>query len=91
MLRTLVLLLVLLAAITLLRNVVGLIARAVNLFLSEPSSSGSRSQTQAPTSGELRKDPVCGTFVSTGTSVKRTVRGETVHFCSAACRDRYQA
>jgi YHS domain-containing protein len=40
-------------------------------------------------SGELRKDPVCGTFVPVSTSLKRVVNGETVYFCSADCRDRY--
>jgi YHS domain-containing protein len=39
--------------------------------------------------GELRKDPVCGTFVPVATSLKRMVDGEAVYFCSADCRDRY--
>ncbi len=39
--------------------------------------------------GELKKDPVCGTFVAVSTSVKKTVHGEVVHFCSEACRDKY--
>jgi YHS domain-containing protein len=41
--------------------------------------------------GELKKDPVCGTYVSTTGSITRKVKGETVHFCSPECRDRYQA
>lgn len=41
--------------------------------------------------GELRKDPVCGTFVPIASAMKRTVNGETVYFCSAECRDRYPA
>ena len=41
--------------------------------------------------GELKKDPVCGTYVSTGASVKRTVDGEVLHFCSKECRDKYRA
>jgi len=43
------------------------------------------------TGGELKKDPVCGTFVSVDVSVTKRVGGETVHFCSAACRDKYRA
>jgi len=39
--------------------------------------------------GELKKDPVCGTFVAVASSIKRTVNGETLHFCSTACRDKY--
>jgi YHS domain-containing protein len=39
--------------------------------------------------GELKKDPVCGTYVSTAASVTRTVNGQVVHFCSKACSDQY--
>lgn len=41
--------------------------------------------------GELKKDPVCGTYVSADTSVTKRINGQTVHFCSAACRDKYRA
>ena len=51
-----------------------------------------RSSAGMPASaGELRKDPVCGTFIPIGTSLKKTVNGETVHFCSADCRDKFKA
>jgi len=40
--------------------------------------------------GELKKDPVCGTYVSTGASVTRTVNGQLLHFCSRECRDKYR-
>ena len=43
-----------------------------------------------PVGGELKKDPVCGTFVSAATSVKKTVGGTVVHFCSVECRDKYR-
>jgi YHS domain-containing protein len=41
--------------------------------------------------GELKKDPVCGTYVSTAASVTRTVDGQVLHFCSKECRDKYRA
>jgi len=41
--------------------------------------------------GELRKDPVCGTYISTALSITRKVNGEMVHFCSKECRDKYRA
>lgn len=41
--------------------------------------------------GELKRDPVCGTYVSTSGSVTRTVNGQLLHFCSTACRDKYRA
>ena len=37
----------------------------------------------------LQQDPVCGTYVSIETSLKRICNGKVVHFCSDACRDRY--
>jgi len=41
--------------------------------------------------GELKKDPVCGTYVSADASVTKRINGQTVHFCSPACRDKYRA
>jgi YHS domain-containing protein len=45
---------------------------------------------QVSPGGELKKDPVCGTYVSTAASVQSRIGGEIVHFCSADCRDRYR-
>ncbi|WP_461209590.1 transcriptional regulator [Desulfocurvus sp. DL9XJH121] len=40
-------------------------------------------------SGEMVKDPVCGTFVEKDTSI-RVREGEKVHcFCSYECRDKF--
>jgi YHS domain-containing protein len=41
--------------------------------------------------GELKKDPVCGTYVSTVGSVSQKVNGHLVYFCSTECRDKYRA
>ena len=43
-----------------------------------------------PLGGELKQDPVCGTFVPVATSVKKNVNGELMHFCSVACRDKFK-
>lgn len=47
--------------------------------------------TTASPGGELKRDPVCGTYVSADTSVTKRINGQTVHFCSPACRDKYRA
>jgi YHS domain-containing protein len=47
--------------------------------------------TKVSPGGELRKDPVCGTYVSADTSVTKRINGQTVHFCSPTCRDKYRA
>ena len=55
--------------------------------------SPAKSQSETPTvsaGGELKKDPVCGTYVSTATSLSRSVNGGLVYFCSKECRDRYK-
>lgn len=62
-------------------------------MFSASSPARHRSETRpvdVPAGGELKKDPVCGTYVSTAASLSRTVRGETVYFCSAECRDKFR-
>jgi len=39
----------------------------------------------------LYRDPVCGTFVSAEVSYPSVQAGQSLHFCSAECRDRYRA
>ena len=46
-------------------------------------------RTKVPAGGELRKDPVCGTYVSVASSVSHQANGKTVYFCSKECRDKY--
>ncbi len=55
-----------------------------------PQPPAGRRPGSVPTEGTLRQDPVCGTFVAEAASVKETVGGAVVHFCSTACRDRYR-
>jgi len=49
-----------------------------------------RQAPSVPAGGELKKDPVCGTYVSTNASVTRTVGGQVMYFCSPECRDKYK-
>jgi YHS domain-containing protein len=79
--------------ITVLRSIIGIVLRGVSdTFKRPPDSPGAqRIPNQVPLTGELKKDPVCGTYISAATSVKKTVGGETVHFCSQECRDKYVA
>jgi len=62
-------------------------------FLSSFRSNSSRRSTPQPppvaSGGELKRDPVCGTYVSAGTSVNRTIDGKVVYFCSNECREKY--
>jgi YHS domain-containing protein len=80
--------------ISVVRMVAGVLMKSISLFLqgSQSGPAGSRpgAASSVPRSGELKKDPVCGTFISTVSSVKKTVDGAVVHFCSVECRDKFQ-
>lgn len=80
-------------ALALLRYLVVMIANAV-------SGPGRRGKAAArpsspqhpgtiPTAGSLKKDPVCGMFIAEASSIKETINGRIVHFCSADCRDKF--
>ena len=48
-------------------------------------------QAQVPLTGELKRDPVCGTYIATTSSVQLNAGGATLYFCSTDCRDKYVA
>ena len=86
MIRIVLYLLLAIFLVTLLRYVIGTIGRGFAALFQSSSPDSPRVEP----AGELKKDPVCGVYVSAAASVKMTVRGEVVHFCSAACRDKYK-
>ena len=45
------------------------------------STQGTRS------TGQLHKDPVCGTYVAESTPYRRRVSGDTFYYCSDRCRE----
>ena len=94
MIRTVLYLLIAIFLITFLRYVIGIIGKVLSdLFLSPGAGrSGAKPASSRPqAAGELKRDPVCGTFVAEAASIKKTVNGREIHFCSAACRDKYVA
>lgn len=44
-----------------------------------------------PAGGELKRDPVCGTFVPVSGSLHKNVNGVPQYFCSQNCFDRFRA
>lgn len=76
--------------ITIVRNVIGFLAR---LFVRAMQASNARQTPPPPASmpltGELKKDPVCGTYTAAASSIQETVAGRTFYFCSAECRDKF--
>lgn len=93
MIRNLFRFLILIAVVAFIRYLIGMITRAVSSAVNpNPQAESGPSKSQGPreeNQGELLRDPVCGVFVASATSVKKSVGGETVHFCSTACRDKY--
>jgi YHS domain-containing protein len=71
-----------------------LLARSVlrSLFAPKapPAAPTRPAPPRVPEGGELKKDPVCGTYVSTASSLSERVRGETVYFCSTECREKFK-
>ncbi len=44
-----------------------------------------------PLTGELKRDPVCGTYTVEAHAIRHTINGQTLYFCSSRCRDEYLA
>jgi YHS domain-containing protein len=89
MVRTVLIILLAIILISLLRGVIGIVGKAVgNLAQGNPPA---RRPGAPPTADELKRDPVCGLYVPAATAVKRTVRGELMHFCSESCAGKYVA
>ena len=94
MLRLIVFLLIAILVIPLIRSIVGTIMRGfADLLQPSQPAQGSRQtpRVDVPLGGELKRDPVCGTFTAVQSAVRETIQGETVYFCSGACRDKYLA
>ena len=88
MLRSIFRLFLVFIAALFIRQVTVLLMRAFSQMTGDPSSPPAAPRSQQ-SGGELKKDPVCGTFVAVASSIKRNVNGEVIHFCSTACRDKY--
>ena len=74
--------------ISALRGVIGILGKAFSEFtgLRQPAPP----RPKVSEGGELKRDPVCGTFISTATAVQKKVGGELYYFCSAACREKFR-
>ena len=97
MLRYVLILLIVLIMLPVLRGWLGAIARLLlNWSLGTRSSSGAgqrapmASPPAAVGSTMLHKDPVCGTYVSEAVAVPLKEGGQTLWFCSEACREKYR-
>jgi YHS domain-containing protein len=71
-----------------LRNLLGSGSRTQSFQARGPAQSQTSSEPLV-VSGEMKKDPNCGTYVSTELSLKSRYGGEVVHFCSRECQQQF--
>jgi YHS domain-containing protein len=88
MIRTILYVIVAVLAISTLRSVIGIFARAFANFVN-PQQPPPVRRPPVEAGGELKRDPVCGTFISTATALQKTVGREVVYFCSEECLEKY--
>jgi YHS domain-containing protein len=93
MFRAIFYLLLSVVVITVAKSIIGIVLRGVAEAMKPGSSAPGAAPppNQVPLTGELKKDPVCGTYISAATSIQEKVGGQTFHFCSPECRDKYVA
>ena len=100
LLRVLEFLIGFMLVVSVIRSVLGMIAKAyTGQTGTSPSQSGARAAGASsrpqpphpPAGGELKKDPVCGTFISPATAFQKYAGGQTYYFCSTECRDKFKA
>ena len=95
MFRVILYLLFAVILISVLRAVMGIIAKGFGELMGpRPGQASQSSQApgkQVPLTGELKKDPACGTYIAAASSIQEMVGGETLYFCSKQCRDKYVA
>jgi len=87
--RVVLYLLLAVVLISMLRGVIGVIGKLFGNFVNPPPAA--RRPSVPPKGGHLKRDPVCGTFISQETAVQKKVGGEVYYFCSPECRDKFKA
>lgn len=74
--------------VTVLRSVIGVVMK----FMGNLAGNSSQAQPRRPSvplSGELKKDPVCGTFIAVSSAIHKRIGSEVYYFCSPECRDKF--
>ena len=54
-----------------------------------PAEGRPQNGKQAQPTGELHKDPVCGTYVAESTPFRRQAAGQTFYYCSTGCKEKH--
>ena len=73
------------------RSVLKTVFRTFSQVVKTPEPNDAPRAANFPAGGELKKDPVCGTYVSQAAAFSKKFGSELIHFCSVECRDKYRA
>lgn len=77
--------------ISVVRAIINVVLKGfADLFQSARPSAPGPQRPKVTVGGELKKDPVCGTFISASTAIQKRVGGEIYYFCSPECRDKFK-
>jgi YHS domain-containing protein len=91
MIRALAYLIASVLVISVVRSIIGIVLKGFSDLFHPPVPPQTAPRAPSvPAGGELKKDPVCGTFISTATAIQKRLGGETYYFCSAECRDKFR-
>ena len=89
MFKAILYLFVAILAISMIRAVIGAVGKLFGDFVS-PAPAAQARRPSVPAGGELKKDPVCGTFISTATAIQKKSGSQIYYFCSPECRDKFK-
>lgn len=87
--RALFYLILTIVAISVLRGVLGFLARIFMNAAVGPERRAGAPSKEALKPEALKKDPVCGTFVAPSTALTLERGGKLHFFCSRECRDKF--
>src|SRR3954467_8416280 len=99
MIRAILFLVVSVFVLSVLRSVIGIVLRGFGDLFQSPQSQGGApprpaaapSTGETRSGGELKRDPVCGTFIAASSAIQKKTGGEVYFFCSPECRDKFKA
>jgi hypothetical protein len=81
-------LLVLVLLLFLIPLILPLIRGVIKMLDSAVAGGSKPAKPDVPLAGELKRDPICGTYVSSATEFTKVVAGQKQYFCSIECRDK---
>ena len=89
LLFTILVILIARAVLTSLMKGIANASRTASSSESTATSQQTPGKPAAQPSGELHKDPVCGTYVAESTAFRRQAGGQAFYYCSEACREKH--